>query len=89
MATRLQNDRPFVDQEGAAKPMTARLGLLFSDGSISVLPEGSDLHTAQKEAEEHDGSDPDSATVVIEVNIDIIRTQKICRRVGERALSNT
>ncbi len=39
--------------------MNARVGLLFSDGSILVLPEGTDADTAGREAEEHDWGQAD------------------------------
>ena len=38
--------------------MNERIGLLFADGSILVLPEGTTIETAKKEAEEHDAGDP-------------------------------
>ena len=49
-----------------------RFGLLFSDGSILVLPEGTTAEQAQKEAEEHDAGDPDSQTQVVRVVENII-----------------
>jgi hypothetical protein len=39
--------------------MTERLGLLFADGSLLVLPDRTDADTARSEAEEHDGANPD------------------------------
>ena len=52
--------------------MSERLGLLFSDGSISVLPEGADVGTAWREAEEHDWGEPKPSTRIVRVEIRII-----------------
>jgi hypothetical protein len=48
-----------------------RLGILFSDGSISVLPEGTTLEAAKKEAEEHDQGDLSGTTRVLRMKIEI------------------
>jgi hypothetical protein len=52
--------------------MAERLGLLFSDGSILVLPDGTDLRAAWVEAAEHDAGDPTPGTQVVRLSIEII-----------------
>jgi hypothetical protein len=52
--------------------MNEYLGLLFSDGSILVLPDGTDLQTAAREAAEHDAGDPNPGTQVVRLSIEII-----------------
>jgi hypothetical protein len=54
--------------------MSERLGLLFSDGSISVLPEGADVGTAWREAEEHDWGESGARTRVVRLEVEIIET---------------
>jgi len=49
--------------------MNERLGLLFSDGSILILPEGTDVETARNEAEEHDLGANGRGTQVVRVSI--------------------
>jgi len=44
--------------------MNERIGLLFEDGSILVLPEGTSIEAAEKEAEEHDAGDDRKTQVV-------------------------
>ena len=51
--------------------MSERLGLLFSDGSLLVLPEGIDLDGARREAEEHDRGEVKPRTRVVRLNIEI------------------
>jgi hypothetical protein len=51
--------------------VSQRLALLFSDSSLLVLPEGTDLGAAWREAEEHDGGAPDSSTAVVLLEIKI------------------
>jgi len=51
--------------------MAERLGLLFADGSTLVLPEGTDLQTARKEADEHDYGDFGPKTQVIRVRLEV------------------
>ena len=53
--------------------MSERIGLLFADGSISVLPEGTTIGTANKEAEEHDAGDPDATTQVVSLVISVVK----------------
>jgi hypothetical protein len=43
--------------------MSERIGLSFADGSILVLPEGTTIEMAQKEAEEHDTGSPKTTQV--------------------------
>jgi hypothetical protein len=51
--------------------MNEHLGLWFSDGSMLVLPDGTDLREAAREAAEHDaGLSP--ATQVVRLGIEII-----------------
>ncbi len=52
--------------------MAERLGLLFSDTSILVLPDGTGLRAASLEAEEHDAGDPNPGTQVVRLSIEII-----------------
>jgi hypothetical protein len=47
--------------------MSERIGLLFSDGSILVLPEGKSADEAKKEAEEHEAGDPSAHTQVLSI----------------------
>ncbi len=51
--------------------MNARLGMLFSDGSILVFPEGTDVDRARREAKEHDQGESTSGTHVVRLNIEI------------------
>ena len=53
--------------------MNERIGLLFADGSISVLPEGTTIETAKKEAEEHDAGDADVRTQVVSLVISVVK----------------
>lgn len=52
--------------------MIERLGLLFSDGSFLVLPEGTDLGTARREAEEHDAGEAEPRTKVVVLKIEVL-----------------
>jgi hypothetical protein len=51
--------------------MIERFGLLFSDGSILVLADGTDLSTAWEEAAEHDGDGSGPRTAVVLLNFEI------------------
>jgi hypothetical protein len=51
--------------------MTETLGLLFADGSVLVLPEGTTLQKAQREANEADSGEPEPRTRVVRVTIEI------------------
>jgi hypothetical protein len=55
-----------------AEDMNERWGLLFSDGSILVLPEGASVEEAKKEAEEHDAGDPNPQTRVVQMAVTVI-----------------
>jgi len=57
--------------------MAERLGLLFADGSISLLPEGTDLQTARKEADEHDQGDFGPRTQVIRTKVEIVLAEAL------------
>ena len=52
--------------------MRERLGLLFSDGSILVFPEGTDIETARKEAEQHDLGQRGGATQIVRMSVAIV-----------------
>jgi hypothetical protein len=52
--------------------MSEHIGLLFADGSILVLPEGTTIATAKKEAEEHDAGDPDPETRVVSLVVRVV-----------------
>jgi hypothetical protein len=54
--------------------MNERFGLLFSDGSILVLPEGTSVEVARKEAEEHDQGDDEGKTEVVLLDLILKRT---------------
>lgn len=56
----------------------SRLGLLFSDASILVLPEGTDIDSALKEAEEHDEGEESGSrrTQVVRLEIAIVEIVK-------------
>jgi hypothetical protein len=54
--------------------MTERLGLLFADGSLLVLPDGTDADTARREAEEHDGGEPKPRTRVVRLRMEVVDT---------------
>ncbi len=51
--------------------MSERLGLLFSDDSILVLPKVMDVDTALKEAEEHDRGEPKPRSRVVRLKVEI------------------
>jgi hypothetical protein len=53
--------------------MSERIGLLFADGSISVLPEGTTIDTANKEAEDHDAGNPAPETRVVSLVVSITK----------------
>ena len=46
-----------------------QLGLLFSDGSILVLPEDTTVEIARKEAEDHDQGESSTRIVRLEIAI--------------------
>lgn len=52
--------------------MVERLGLLFADGSILILPEAADLEAAEGEAIEHDWGQSNLLTRVIRLEINIL-----------------
>jgi hypothetical protein len=52
--------------------MSECTGLLFADGSILVLREGTTIETAKKEAAEHDVGNPDSETRVVSLVLGIV-----------------
>jgi hypothetical protein len=62
--------------------MNERLGLLFSDDSVLVLAEGTDLSAAWQEAAEHDegGSAPGTAVVLLQLDV----KERYNRRRGQR-----
>ena len=51
--------------------MTERLGLLFSDASILVLPDGTDLQAAAAEAADHDDG-LSAGTQVVKMNLEVV-----------------
>jgi hypothetical protein len=51
--------------------MSEPLGLLFADGSILVLPEGTGLEAAHREADEHDQGE-EIMTRVARLEIDVL-----------------
>ncbi len=54
------------------RTMIERLGLLFSDGSILILPEDTDLKAAEEEAMEHDWGQSHPFTTVIRVELNLL-----------------
>ena len=52
--------------------MIERLGLLFADGSILILPENTDLAAAEREAIEHDWGQSQPLTRVIRVEVRVL-----------------
>ena len=52
--------------------MSERLGLVFSDGSILVLPEVMDLDGARREAKEHDWGEPNPSTRIVRIELRLI-----------------
>jgi hypothetical protein len=56
--------------------MAERLGLLFSDGSILVLPDGTDWQAASAEAAEHDAGDLNPNTQVVRLRIELLEYVK-------------
>ena len=64
---------PRVGAQRETQKMSECIGLLFADGSISVLPQGTTIKTAKKEAEEHDAGDPDATTRVVSIVIRVVR----------------
>jgi hypothetical protein len=51
--------------------MTETLGLLFADGSLLVLPEGTTLQKAQQEAKDTDFGESEPRTHVVRIKIEI------------------
>lgn len=51
--------------------MGERLGLLFSDHSILILPEGTDIDIARREAKEHDRGERCPRTRILRLEIKI------------------
>ena len=60
--------------------MSQRLGLLFSDGSLLLLREGTDVDSAWREAEEHDAGESDLRTEVVSLEVEI--TGRYAREFG-------
>ena len=56
--------------------MAERIGILCADGSILVLPEGTGVDEAKREAEEHDWGSGSPRTRVVRFNIEI--TEILC-----------
>lgn len=54
--------------------MNTRLALLFEDGSILVFPVGTEIGTARREAEDHDGDGPRTTRVA---EIEILQLREI------------
>ena len=52
--------------------MIERLGLLFADDSLLVLPEGVDADTAWREAEAADWGEPEPRTQVVRLRIETL-----------------
>jgi hypothetical protein len=52
--------------------VSQRLGLSFSDGSLLVLPLGTDTETAFREAAEHDIAEREAHTQVVRLRIEIV-----------------
>jgi hypothetical protein len=52
--------------------MAERLGLLFADGSMTIMPERTDVQTARQEAAEHDDGDFGPKTRIVRLKIEII-----------------
>ena len=52
--------------------MAETLGLLFADGSLLVLPEGTTLEKAQQEAKEADFGESEPRTRVVRIKIEMI-----------------
>jgi hypothetical protein len=52
--------------------MIERLGLLFTDGSILILPEDTDVEDAEREAIEHDWGQSHSLTRVIRIEVKVL-----------------
>jgi hypothetical protein len=63
-----------VDQfNRAGNKVRERVGLLFADGSMLLLPEGTTVATAKTEAEEHDLGDPEAKTQVLSVIVTVVQ----------------
>ena len=52
--------------------MSERIGLLFADGSILLLPEGATVETAKKEAAEHNVGNLDPETRVVSLVLSVV-----------------
>jgi hypothetical protein len=61
--------------------MSQRLGLLFADSSLLVLPEGTDVDAAWREAEEHDAGELNPRTEVVRLDLEIVEHYN--RRLGK------
>jgi hypothetical protein len=51
--------------------MIETLGLLFADGSLVVMPEGTTFEKAQREAKEADFGEKEPRTRVVSIKIEI------------------
>lgn len=51
--------------------MSRRFGMLYSDGSMNICPDGADLVKARKELE---GSSDDGDTELIEIEVKVMQT---------------
>lgn len=67
--------------------MREGLALLYSDGSMGVLPSGADLEQARREARESDvnETDPSHFTQLVRVRIEITEHLDVPERDRERA----
>jgi hypothetical protein len=58
--------------------MSERLGVLFSDGSILVLPENADSEAAEKEAAEHAQHNSGVHPQPVRLTIEILEVSRRC-----------
>jgi hypothetical protein len=58
--------------KGEVRKMNERLALLFADGSLVVLPEGTDIGAAWREAEEADWGELSPRTRVAHLAVEMI-----------------
>jgi hypothetical protein len=58
--------------------MSERVGLLFSDGSILVLPEGADSEAANEEAAEHAVGDAGVRPQAVRLTIELFKARRDC-----------
>ena len=66
--------------------MSERIGLLFTDGSLFVLPDGGDPDAARREAEEADWGEPEPRTQVVRLRVTLALAEEVAAAPGTRGI---